>query len=216
VVALDFRGHGSSDHPKTLSPHGFREDLQALLLDLGAPDAVLVGHSLGAHTALEVAATQPGAAGLVLVDPGRGAAARQRSATRLALLLTRSYATREQAIARFRFVPAADAAEESLRVSIAQRSVRLQPDGRFGFHFDPRWIQVLGGSLPDLSRVRCPVLLVRGARSPLLTEEGARELVAQLPHCRRVDVEEAGHHVLVDQPQVLVRLIQDFLEEIRG
>ena len=54
VVALDFRGHGDSDHPEEHRPGAFGEDLAALVAHLaerGAGQACLVGHSLGAHVA---------------------------------------------------------------------------------------------------------------------------------------------------------------------
>ena len=59
VVALDFRGHGDSDYPDP-ERGAFNWDLRALLDHLAAPDAVLVGHSMGAAIALEHAARSRG------------------------------------------------------------------------------------------------------------------------------------------------------------
>ncbi len=39
VVALDFRGHGDSDHPDAREPGAFQHDLSALLAHLGDPRA---------------------------------------------------------------------------------------------------------------------------------------------------------------------------------
>ena len=216
VVALDFRGHGDSHHPGHLETGAFGVDLAALLAHLGAPDAVLVGHSLGAHVALAHAAASRLTRGLVLVDAARGASPSRRRATRLALSLRRTHPTREQALARFRFLPEATRASEALRASIAERSVRAEPDGRFGYKFDPRWLGVAPGPRPDLAAVRCPTLLLRGAASRLLTPEGARELATALPRCRLVEIEDAGHHVHIDRPEAVIREIRAFLEPIRS
>jgi pimeloyl-ACP methyl ester carboxylesterase len=60
VVTYDQRGHGSSQAATDYAPDAFTADLHA----------VLVGHSLGALLAVEVAATRPGCAGVGAVDGG--------------------------------------------------------------------------------------------------------------------------------------------------
>ncbi len=69
VVALDARGHGDSDKPHEPSAYGARamaRDVEALLDHLGASRADLLGYSLGAFTALEVALRDPRIRGLCL------------------------------------------------------------------------------------------------------------------------------------------------------
>jgi pimeloyl-ACP methyl ester carboxylesterase len=70
VVTYDQRGHGRSQPATDYTPDAFTADLRAVLdaLDLERP--VLVGHSLGALLAVEVAAARPGCAGVVAVDGG--------------------------------------------------------------------------------------------------------------------------------------------------
>jgi pimeloyl-ACP methyl ester carboxylesterase len=84
VVALDQRGHGSSDQPS--SGYDFAtlvRDLEAALAALELERPVLVGHSWGANVALQFAAGRPGAvAGLALVDGGLVGVAVWAGATR--------------------------------------------------------------------------------------------------------------------------------------
>jgi N-formylmaleamate deformylase len=192
----------------------FERDLQALLDELGAEAPILIGHSLGAHVALAFAARHASVRAVVLVDPSRGASPSRRRATRLALTLNPSYATRDHAVRRFRFLPGAAHASEGLRRTIAEESVAQRPDGRWGFKFDERWFALPPTDRPDPSRVACPVLIVRGADSPLLTVEGAAALAADLPRARVVEIADAGHHVIVDQPDAWLAAVEAFLDEV--
>jgi pimeloyl-ACP methyl ester carboxylesterase len=211
VVALDFRGHGDSDFPEQLRAGAFSDDLDALLQHLSAPGAILIGHSLGAHVALEHAARSGETPALILLDLTRGASRTRKRATRLALSLRLDYPSREQAIKRFRFLPAAAHADEETRRRIAAHSVRRQPDGRYGFKFDPRWFGVPGRGQPELGEVRCPTLLLRGEESALLTREGALEIVSAIPDARLVEIPGAGHHVHIDRPDLVLEAMLDFL-----
>ena len=216
VVALDFRGHGGSDQPEP-RPGAFGRDLEALLEHVGAPDAALVGHSMGAHVALEHAARFGGARrpqALVAVDVARGAGARTRRLMRLALAARRSYRTREEAVARFRLLPPAPGAPEELRRRIGEASVRELPDGRFAFAFDPRWFVLGPGPAPDLAHVATPTLVVRGALSPLLSREGALAIAAEIRGARLVEIEGAGHNVHLEQPRRFLDAVVPFLAEV--
>lgn len=214
VVALDFRGHGDSDHPESLRVGAFNDDLEALLEHLGKSDVFLVGHSMGAAVALDHAARSSDVRGLVLIDPARGGARRSRRTTRLALLFRRTYGSRQEAIDRYRFFPPADHASEALRAAVARHSVRAEQDGRFGFKFDPRWFNLPPRERPDASAVKCPVLVVRGAESPLLSAEGAARWLEDLPDARLVEVPEAGHHVQMDRPEAVRDAVGAFLDAL--
>ena len=76
VVVWDMRGHGRSDSPGDPAAYSVRTSLDAMLAildDVGAERAVLVGHSLGGYLSLELAITHPErVAALVLVDTGPG------------------------------------------------------------------------------------------------------------------------------------------------
>jgi pimeloyl-ACP methyl ester carboxylesterase len=62
VITVDLLGHGESDRPRDMwrySMHSFGEQLVALMDHLEIPEAVVMGTSLGANAALEVAASAP-------------------------------------------------------------------------------------------------------------------------------------------------------------
>ena len=218
VVALDFRGHGDSDQPEP-RPGAFQRDLAGLLEHIGAPDAALLGHSMGGHVALEHAARHGGARrprALVVVDVARGVGGRTRRMMRLALAARRSYRSREEAVARFRFLPPAPGATEELRARIAAASVRQEPDGRFAFKFDPRWFSLPPGEGPVLEHVGTPTLIVRGAESPILSREGALALVREIRGARLVEIPGAEHNVHLEQPGPFLEAVAAFLAEVHS
>lgn len=214
VVALDFRGHGDSEHPDEQISGAFNDDLEALLEHLGRADVILIGHSMGAHVALDHATRHPKTRALVLIDPSRGGGKRSRRVARLALTFRRTYRSREEAIERYRFLPPSEHASEALRVAIAGHSVREEEGGRWGFKFDPRWFGLPPRPKPDASRVSCPTLVIRGAESALLTPEGVAEWLSEIPNARGVEVPDAGHHVQIDRPEPLSQLLQEFVSQI--
>lgn len=73
VLAYDARGHGASDPADDPSAYDYADladDLVAVLAEHDMPRAVLVGASMGAHTALRVALRRPElVSGLVVVTP---------------------------------------------------------------------------------------------------------------------------------------------------
>jgi pimeloyl-ACP methyl ester carboxylesterase len=211
VYALDFRGHGNSDYPANREVGAFGLDLEALLHWLGREDVDLVGHSLGAAIALDHASRFRSTRSVALLDLARGSVRRVGRRARLALSLRRTYQTRNEAIDRYRFLPESTQASEALRLSIAGHSVREEPDGRFGYKFDPGWFSLPSKPRPNPESVTCRTLLLRGEQSHLLSPEAARDFVNQLPNGQLVEIPNAGHHLFLDQPKRSLDLLLAFL-----
>jgi pimeloyl-ACP methyl ester carboxylesterase len=211
VVALDFRGHGDSDYPERIEAGAFDRDLDALLEHLGDHRAVLIGHSMGAHVAVGRAARCRKQRGVVAIEISRGSQRRDRRRTRLALAARRTYPTYEEAVRRFQFVPRTRGVDEDLRVAIARQSVLADDDGRFGFKFDPRWFSLPPADPPEFARITCPVLVIRGADSALLSSQGADELVTLIPISRSVEITGASHNVHIERPREVLAAMETFL-----
>ncbi len=94
LIRVDLRGHGRALTRRRTDIQAWCQDLQALLqAELGSTPVLLVGHSLGAQVALQLAQAAPQrVAGLVLIDPVfrsalHGAARRRAQAAPLLALL---------------------------------------------------------------------------------------------------------------------------------
>lgn len=211
VVALDFRGHGDSDHPEELVVGAFHRDLEALLEELGTDEVALVGHSMGGHVALDHACAHPSVWGLVTVEVSFGSAVRERRRTRLALQFRREYATFEEAVARYRLLPHTPGVSEERRHELARHSIQALPGGTFAYKFDPRWFGLPSAPHGKLGDLRCPCLVIRGADSSLLTREGAESLVAKLPRGELLEVPDSGHNVHLEAPEVVAGAIEAHL-----
>jgi pimeloyl-ACP methyl ester carboxylesterase len=63
-------------------------------------------------------------------------------------------------------------------------------------------------------RVNCPVLVVRGGSSDILSRQGAADLARRFRDGRWAEVPDAGHSVQGDNPAAFVSALQSFLADI--
>jgi pimeloyl-ACP methyl ester carboxylesterase len=63
-----------------------------------------------------------------------------------------------------------------------------------------------------LGRVACPVLVVRGSNSSIMTHAALDEFSAAAPHASVVEIEGAHHHVMLDRPEQLAAAVRKFLD----
>lgn len=223
AIALDMRGHGDSDWAADgdYTVDTLAADLHRVAAALGRP--AVVGASLGGITALlaEGEATTSISLALVLVD----IAPRVEPAGvhRIVSFMT----GRPQGFASLDEAADAIAAYNAHRprptdVSGLKKNLRLGPDGRYRWHWDPA---LMSDKRPGATqnperqemaarRLTVPTLLVRGRMSDLLSETGARAFLALVPHARYADVSGAGHMVAGDRNDAFTRVVVDFLDGV--
>jgi pimeloyl-ACP methyl ester carboxylesterase len=107
-----------------------------------------------------------------------------------------------------------------------KKNLRLHPDGRWRWHWDPRFLDGRrrvgsgGGEVERVlveaaRRIRVPALLVRGASSELVQEAHAREFLELVPHASYVDVSGARHMVAGDRNDQFASAIKSFLKDLK-
>ena len=101
------------------------------------------------------------------------------------------------------------------------KNVRLWPDGRYRWHWDPEFMRrkrSLAERVPrqeDAARnVKCPSLLIRGGLSDVLSEEGAQAYLELVPHSEYSNVGEAAHMVAGDRNDIFVAAVLSFLTKV--
>lgn len=214
VLALDLRGHGDSDFtPGRYGLGIFASDVASVVESLGTSVA-LVGASMGGLVAMLVAARSARVERLVVVDsplrpPPEVSERRNRLAT------PKRYSSREEAISRFRLVPAGTTAAPALIRRVAEHSVRRCPDGTWTLRFDPSVFSSprRRGAEAVTSRLRVPLLYLRGERSEVVSEEAAAELADSVPGARVETIAGAHHHLFLDDPRAFLSLVLPFLGE---
>src|SRR5918994_4778755 len=232
ATTVDLRGHGDSEWSPdgTYDVDAFAADVRAAARAQSAPP-VLIGASLGGISSLVAIgedAPRPGqgplAAGLVLVDiaPRVETAGVERIAAFMLGHLDGFGSLEEVADAVAAYNPHRPRPTD---LSGLRKNVRLHDDGRWYWHWDPRFMVRDPNAdeprsirnearLEDAARaLTLPVLLVRGRQSDVLSEAGARHLRSLVPHARSVDVAGAGHMVAGDRNDVFNGAVVGFLEE---
>ncbi len=225
AVSLDLRGHGGSEWAINgdYSFTAFGADCISVADQLGRPP-VLVGASLGGVSAILAEGTSDRdlSSGLVLVDithrtNPRGVE-RIRDFMRSGL---GGFATLEEAAGAI----AAYAPHRPKRVNPAglMKVLRLRPDGRWYWHWDPKFFDVRRTEVPAdnyqplfevaLSNIRVPTLLVTGQLSDVVTAEGVRDFLAKVPTAKAVDITGAAHMVAGDQNDAFSSAVVEFLEQ---
>ena len=225
ALSIDLRGHGHSDW----TPDGsytmdrFAGDVHTIASSLGRPPA-LVGASLGGLSCLAAVgeSDRPLATCLVLVDvtPRVEAEGRVKIQTFMRGGM-RGFDTLDDAadsIAAYLPHRPRPTNLEGLKKNLRQRG-----DGRWYWHWDPRWLSNNEGvdgqgglvrhqRLCEAARnVRIPTLLVRGRMSDIVSDESVRELQELIPHAEVVDIAGAGHMVAGDKNDVFNDAVIDFV-----
>src|SRR5579871_2000921 len=215
IHALDLPGHGDSgwEPEQDYSRARVAGDIAALIEQLDLSSLVLVGHSFGGSVAAMVAAQQADRVrALVMIDstllPTGQPSVRTRAAGGPQTFGSfEEFAKHAAGLGRPR---------ESNRVSTSLLwHARQLPDGRWTWKYDPAVRHAVLGPADfedvwtALRTFSGPLLFVRATRHSHLSEEAAERLRA-LPNVHMVDVPDAGHNVMTDNPVTFTREVRRF------
>ena len=238
AYALDQRGHGDSEW--VADGHyaftDFADDAAAvaeMLTQRTGKRPIAIGASLGGIASLlaegraERAGKGPVFAAVVLVDitprvNREGVAKiqgfmRERAADGFA-----DIAEAADAVAAYLPHRKRPRSQEGLR-----KNLRLDPDGRWRWHWDPRVLkgersiavdhQILETALIDAAKATTiPALLVRGGSSELVHEAHVREFLELVPHADYIDVADARHMVAGDANDSFSDAVLDFVGKLEA
>lgn len=221
VVAVDLSGHGDSDHRPTYSLEQWAEEVVAVTHDggiVGRP--VVIGHSMGGLVSIVAAALhRDRLGGLVVCDspvsePDPEIAPEAPSAFGSG---GRSYASVDEAVARFRTVPPQEHYLAFVIDHVARQSLRPTPEG-WVWKFDRRiFARSAGGlrsvALPYLRQVECRFALLRSECGMVTPHIGATIQEALGRRAPVIELAGAGHHAMLDQPLQVLSALRTLLAE---
>jgi pimeloyl-ACP methyl ester carboxylesterase len=210
VVALDQRGHGRSEgRPIDISREAFVADAVAAIQKLALAPAVLIGQSLGAHTAFLVAAARPDLVRGLVIAEASPAEAKPGQPEEIRRLLSAwpAFPTRAAAQEFFGDTPAGrawarnldeteDGLVPSFQVDVMAEAIAAAADARWD----------------EWRRIQTPALIVRGERGDL-SEEEAAEMARAVPSAEVVTL-PGGHDVHLDEPEEWRSAVEGFLARL--
>lgn len=226
VTIYDLRGHGLSEVTQSgYDSETMARDLLALMDHLGIDKAHLVGHSFGGGISLHLALMHPERVRrIVLLDTGLACLRHlrlienwpgwQKYGTVLKtfgitldrfLEVDRNQDVRE-IIRKSLMIPLQSGFRKG-KVALTPRLKRLVDETEMCSEF-----REIGALTEEaLATIDTPVYAVYGATSPY--EKMAEHLGGLMPNCRYELIEEAGHFYAIEEPQLALPRIVDFLEQ---
>lgn len=201
-LALDLPGHGRSAGIPSDNVAVYRDWVRGFAYSLGLTNFVLAGHSLGGAIAMDYALHYPAdLAGLILVGTG--------GRLRVAPVILESFRAGKPPAGMTDFAYGPHASAELLeRARLETESVAADvflADFTACDRFDV---------LEQVSQITLPTLIICGTADRLTPAKYSRYLEQLLPQSEMVEVEEAGHMVMLEAANELNRAVTLFMEKL--
>jgi pimeloyl-ACP methyl ester carboxylesterase len=204
TYALDLPGHGRSAGSGRDRVTGYGDWLVSFLDAHGLERAVLVGHSMGGAIAQDVALRHPTrVAGLGLVGTG----ARLRVAPAILEGVRQDPQRVVKLICEWAFGP--ETSPEMIRLGRRQMSA-TPPDVLLG-----DWLACDNFDVMDrVSKISAPTLLLCGTQDRLTPVKYSTYLRDQIQGATLHLIEGAGHNVMIERSEAVVKALAAFLETL--
>ena len=216
VYALDFRGRGESawGPPDDYNQATYVSDLEAVRDALGLQRFALIGTAMGGGVAMAYAAAHPErVSALVMNDigPDLDTGGVSRISTRTESTPT-AFPDLKAVVDYYKEnFPAAARLPDQRVADFVRWNVRLSDTGLYVWKMDPAARHV-GGGVPETDElwrmynsVQCPILILRGEHSDILSRETAEKMAA-LDDARLVEVPGAAHPPVLTEPESVAAL----------
>jgi len=204
ATAIDLRGHGYAPRAHRYRISDFALDLEHTSPDGGGSWDVVIGHSIGAASAVVASATRPNwAKKLVLLDPALLLGEERKEMVRTGQLYGHDQLSEEEIR---RDSPHWHPLDVELKLWSHKTASRFAVE--HAVLDNPRWDVVA-----EAKSVSVPTLVVGGdpAVDSMFTGDHAADVLGANPHFSMDVIEGAGHSVHRDRPDDTIRAILDFV-----
>ena len=211
VILVDQRGHGrSTTHPSDTSRDAFVSDVVSVITTETSEPAIVVGQSMGAHTAMLVAAARPDLVRqLVMLEGNQGGGSADAPAALGDFFRSWKvpFASRDEAAAALGDGPLERAWIEDLEERANGLHPRFDADvmqATIEAVTEPRWT--------EWERIAVPVLVIY-ADGGMFSEDQKSEFIRRGRDVRRVDLINATHDAHLDAFEQWVDTLRAFIDE---
>jgi pimeloyl-ACP methyl ester carboxylesterase len=210
VLAVDLPGHGQSEEPLCTSIEALADWVAAFIDAAQVKAAVVIGHSMGSLTALELTARRPDLVSqLVLVgsavpmavgDALLDAALNDEEKARR-MIVDWSFAPNSQ-LGNNHKVPGTWLPGNSLAL------MRRMAKGTL--HNDLAACKVYVNGLAAAANVQCPAFVLMGERDMMTAPKASLGVIAALKSVRTETIADAGHNMMSEAPDVTLDALWRF------
>jgi pimeloyl-ACP methyl ester carboxylesterase len=218
VVALDLSGHGDSGRRAEYPRELWADEVLAVAeaADFDTPP-IVIGHSMGGFVSIAAAAAYGDQlAGAVIIDSPvtRPDPEAEEGARGQSFRNPKLYPDEATALGHYRLVPSQPCENRFLLDHIAHHSLH-EVEGGWTWKFDP---MVFLRTTPRAAReilpeVRCRIALFRAAHGLVTPDIGSYMYELLNRNAPVVEVPEAHHHLMLDQPLALVTGLRTLLAD---
>ena len=224
VAAMNLTGMGDSDYRYEYSSTTFSEEIVAVCDDASfGNDVIVVAHSFGGAMAVKAANLFPDRfGGLILVDSGIRNPD-DPPPEHLTMMMggqAKIYPDKRTAIGRFRLQPPQPCENQYVMEYIARNSVMAVDGGGWSWKYDEDLSGTMKGGErqpEEYEALKLPFGLIYGADSELFSSSTLDYMRTLIPQeFPAVAVENAQHHVFLDQPLAFIEHLKTMLAELKN
>jgi pimeloyl-ACP methyl ester carboxylesterase len=222
VIAPDARGFGDSAWSNSYDGDVFLEDLHALIGSLSLKRPILCGNSMGGTLAYMYAGMHPDEVErLIAVDTGPGEPPSRTAPTGAPLprpggpppMSPGPFASPAEAAAAISPVMGA-----AFIKAMIDHNLKRAGDGTWVWKHDHARVMAAGArsmsdprKWPMWNAVRCPTLVLRGERSPALSQQAAERMVAGKENAVLEVIPGASHFIPIEAPALFEAAVRRWL-----
>jgi pimeloyl-ACP methyl ester carboxylesterase len=216
VIAPDLRGFGHSDAPSSgYSMDAYADDIAALMDHIGLESAVVCGMSMGGYVLLNLLDRYPervrGACFMVTRGGADDSAGKERRAALAEEVMMSGVKVTAELFGTILFAPGTAENRPEIAAEVAGIMLGMKREG------------VVGGLLSMLERpdyydrlagFTVPSLVIGAEQDQAIPVEESLILAERLPNASLCLIPDAGHMVMMEQPEAVNLALKSFLETL--
>ena len=217
VITMDLRGHGESDAPLwRFTLEQYADDVAGLMDHLSIRQAVLIGLSMGGYVGFALSRKYPGRLrGLVLADTRAQADSEEARTGRFNLAQT-AFRKGPEAVADIMMPKLLSATSLKARPDLVDQVRRIIEGNEVsGMIVDSIAMADRPDSVPLLSRITCPTMVVVGEEDHTTPPAESRLIAQGIAGARLAVIPGAGHLSNLEQPEQFNKVIDEFAAGLR-